>query len=102
MPERKLLHKESYLSHLYHYGYEDQEDAPLAERHLKYIREDAQVSAGNLIDTESKAVPEIPHGPVSRELSEVSEVDASEAKPSQQVRKEKKRPHGSNEALHPR
>ena len=65
MAERKLLHKKSYLSHLYHYEYEDQEDAPLAERHLKYIREDAQVSAGNLIDTESKAVPEIPHGPVS-------------------------------------
>ena len=67
MKERKLLHKESYLSHLYHYGYEDQEDAPLAERRIKYIREDAQVSAGNLIDTESKAVPEIPHGPLSPE-----------------------------------
>jgi hypothetical protein len=63
MSERKLLDKESYLSHLYHY--EDKEDAPLAKRHLKYIREDAQVSAGNLIDTESKAVPEIPHGPLS-------------------------------------
>ena len=63
MSERKLLDKESYLSHLYHY--EDQEDAPLAKRHLKYIRQDAQVSAGNLIDTESKAVPEIPHGPLS-------------------------------------
>jgi hypothetical protein len=67
MSERKYLHKESYLSHLYHYGYEDQEDAPRAERRIKYIREDAQVSAGNLIDTESKAVPEIPHGPLSPE-----------------------------------
>ena len=67
MSERKFLHKESYLSHLYHYGYEDQEDAFLAGRHSKYIREDAQVSAGNLIDTESKAVPEIPHGPLSPE-----------------------------------
>ena len=71
MPERKLLHKESYLSHLYHYEYEDQEDAPLAERHLKYIREDAQVSAGNLIDTESKAVPEIPMDLSHRRPSEV-------------------------------
>jgi hypothetical protein len=68
MSERELLDKESYLSHLYHYRDDNQgvaRDAPLAERKTKYIKQDAQVRAENLIDTESKAVPEIPHGPLS-------------------------------------
>ena len=68
--EHDRLRKKSYMSHLYHYGYTNQavaRDAPVSERKSKYIEKDAQARAENLIDTESTAVPEIPHGPLSHE-----------------------------------
>jgi hypothetical protein len=70
MSEHEQLRKKSYLSHLYHFGYENQgvaRDAPLLQRKSMYIAKPAQVRAENLIDTESKAVPDIPHGRLSSE-----------------------------------
>jgi hypothetical protein len=69
--EHGLLHKGSYLSHLYHYRYKNQgvaREALPREKKVEYIPEDEQVRAEDLIDTDSIEVPEIPHGPLSQEI----------------------------------
>jgi hypothetical protein len=68
--EHGLLRKGSYLSSLYHYRYKNQRvarEAPARDKEVEYIPEVEQVPAEDLIDTQSNEVPEIPHGPLSKE-----------------------------------
>ena len=68
--EHELLEKGTNLSHLYHYGYQNQGGVARTlvprEKKIVYTQPEDQVNADELIDTLSRRVPEIPHGPMQK------------------------------------